>query len=76
MKEQSEVSIHITEAGEQTVMEHPVGSKMGVVVPGDAVKVDLLVGSESVDVGKLQRLAVTNEIPTVMLKNIEKQATE
>lgn len=65
-----------TEGGQQVVAVAPVGVEISILDPGDPVQQIQEVEADHTVVAELQRLAVTNDIPAVMLKSIEKNTTE
>lgn len=75
-KDEQKLTIQVHESGEQFAMTHPDGVRMGVVMSGDPVKTEATVDVAQVDVAELQKLAVTNDIPADMLRDIETKATE
>lgn len=65
-----------TAGGQQVVAVAPVGVEISILDPADPVEQIHEVEADHTVVTELQRLAVTNDIPAAMLKNIEKNTTE
>lgn len=72
----TEFTLQINESGEQIVMTHPPGISMGLIRRDDPVATSLTIDAAKVDADRLIDLAVTNDISTAMLKDIEKKITE
>ena len=75
-KGERETKVLILKSGGQIVTNAPSGVSMSVVIPGDPVAREQYVEVNSDQLIELERLAVTNEISDVMLRDIEKKITE